>query len=174
MKKFWFQLVALLIVIFGTLFVTFKANLFNFSPIPSKLVSTEKIIQIIDATSSSETKLVKAQVKVEVADTKEKRTKGLGGRDFLATDSGMIFVFDKAQVYQFWMKGLKFPLDFVWISSMRIVDILSNVEPEAPGTPDESLPRYASVIPIDMVLEVNSGFVAEHNIRVGDRIIFEE
>lgn len=173
MKKFWFQLIALLIVIFGTLFVIFQLDLFNSSEIPNQQVNS-KTVQIIDATSTPQIKLVKAQLKVEVADTKEKRTKGLANRDFLATDSGMLFVFDKAQVYQFWMKGLKFPLDFIWIANLRIVDILTKVDPPLTNAPDESLPRYAPVVPIDMVLEVNSGFVAEHNIRVGDRIIFEE
>lgn len=163
MKKFWFQLIALLIVIFGTLYFTFQTNFFTPSPIPtSQPASSAKIIQIID----------KAQVNVEIADTKEKRTKGLGGRDSLATDSGMLFVFEKADPYRFWMKGLKFPLDFIWISSMRVVDILTNVDPPAQNLPDETLPRYAPVVPVDMVLEVNSGFVESHNIRVGDKIEF--
>lgn len=162
MKKFWFQLIALLIVIFGTLYFTFKTNFFTPSPNPNQPAPSEKIIQIID----------KAQVNVEIADTKEKRTKGLASRDSLATDSGMLFVFEKADLYRFWMKGLKFPLDFIWISSMRVVDILTNVDPPATNLPDETLPRYAPVVPIDMVLEVNAGFVESHNIRVGDKIEF--
>lgn len=165
MKKFWFQMVALLIVIFGGLY--FAVNSKNFQSSPQTPVQTpigEKRLQISG----------KAQLNIEVADTKEERSKGLGGRESLASDSGMLFIFDTADKYRFWMKGVSIPLDFIWISGDRIVDILVNIQPPGKDQPDESLPHYAPVVVVDKVLEVNAGFVENYNIRVGDKIEFTE
>lgn len=173
MKKFTFQLIALLIVIFGALYFGMKTQ---FSPTftPNQPISGIKSLQIIDASSTQETVLVKVKMNVEIANTKEKRSKGLGGRESLASDSGMLFIFEKSDKYQFWMKGLRFPLDFIWISGDRVVDILKNIAPPEKDQPDESLPRYAPVVTVDKVLEVNAGFVDTYNIRVGDKIILLE
>lgn len=182
MKKFWFQIIALLIIIFGALYLFKKdVNLPGFqilapfsSPlataIPSE-ISTNKI-QILDSTSTNELKVVKALVDVEAADTKEKRAKGLGGRESLASDSGMLFTFDAADKYQFWMKGMKIPLDFIWINDSRVVDVLEDVHPPSGNQSDDNLPRYGPTVSINKVLEVNSGFVDTYGIRIGDKIEF--
>lgn len=109
-------------------------------------------------------------IKVEIADTQAKRSKGLGGKVSLASGSGMLFVFDRLDKYPFWMKGLSFPLDFIWIKGLEVVDILENIQPPASGTLDSSLQIYSSNTEVDKVLEVNTGFVKVHNIKVGDTI----
>src|SRR2546423_625848 len=69
-------------------------------------------------------------INVEVVDTEVAREKGLGGRDFLAKDTGMLFVFPKNDTYAFWMKDMKFNIDIVWISADgHIVDMRENVSP---------------------------------------------
>src|SRR3989344_4327657 len=78
---------------------------------------------------------------IEVADSKEERATGLSGREKLATDSGMIFIYENAERYSFWMKGVKFPLDFIWIMNDKIVDITEFVQPPALNQTDELLPR---------------------------------
>ena len=107
-------------------------------------------------------------IKAEIADTKEKRTQGLGGRDSLASDSGMIFIFDKEDRYAFWMKSMKFPLDFVWIKDEKVVDFIKNAQAPKIGQKDSELPLYAPNQPIDSLLEVNAGFIDSRNIKVGD------
>ena len=167
-------MIALLIVIFGALYFFANTKIFSPSgPTPSQTPPGIKKIQIIDTTSTQDLR-VKAKLNLEIADTGEKRTKGLGERESLASDSGMLFIFDKPDKYRFWMKGLKFPLDFIWVSGDRVVDILTNIAPPALNQVDESLPQYAPVVTIDKVLEVNAGFVVDHNIRVGDKIEFIE
>lgn len=109
-------------------------------------------------------------LKIEIADTKDSRSKGLGGRESLALDSGMLFIFEKADKYPFWMKGLKFPLDFIWIGSDTVLDVLENVPPPTAVQDDASLPIYSSKVDIDKVLEVNAGTVQRLNIKVGDVI----
>lgn len=112
-------------------------------------------------------------VKVEIADTQAKRSKGLGGRQSLASDGGMLFIFSKPDKYPFWMKGLDLPLDFVWIRGDLVVDIFQNIQPPTPGQSDESLPVYESKEEVDKVLEVVGGTAQRLNIKVGDRVKIE-
>lgn len=158
MKKFTVQAILLLLVISLALFLyTSKSGLNSLPFLPQ--TSAIKQLQINDI-----------KLKVEIADTKEKRSKGLGGRQSLATDEGMLFVFPKEDKYPFWMKGLSFALDFVWIRGDKVVDILSNIPPPTPGQKDESLPIYSSNERVDKVLEIISGTVQKLNIKIGDTV----
>lgn len=58
---------------------------------------------------------------LEVADTETKREVGLGGRPTIGEDEGMLFVFEEPQPYSFWMKGMEFPLDIIWLTSVDSV-----------------------------------------------------
>src|SRR4026208_1251957 len=64
---------------------------------------------------------------IEIAQTQIEREKGLSGRDTLPENSGMLFVFDKPDYYAFWMKDMKFPLDFIWIRDQKVVQITEGV-----------------------------------------------
>lgn len=109
-------------------------------------------------------------LKVEVADTQDKRSKGLGGRETLAIDEGMLFVFPQPSKYPFWMKGLTFPLDFVWIRGETVVDLTPNVQPPAPGQTDAALQIYQSKEDVDKVLELNAGTIQRLDIKAGNTI----
>lgn len=146
----------------NNLFGTGNVSLGN----PSQTVDqSSRRLAITDSSGS-----VKTTISVEVADKPETRSKGLGGRDSLGFDKGMLFVFDKPGKYTFWMKGMKFPLDFIWISDNRIVDLLPNINPPISGESSDKLPRYTSIVEFNKVLEVNAGFIASHNIQVGDKV----
>ena len=110
---------------------------------------------------------------VEVANTSQSRSKGLSGRDSLPDMSGMIFVFESGRASNFWMKGMRFPIDFVWIGEeCTVVDTHSNVQPPTPGTDDGQLPLYRSDSPAVYTLELNAGKVTEVGIEVGDPVTF--
>lgn len=109
-------------------------------------------------------------LKVEMADTQSKRSKGLGGREAMASDEGMLFIFPDIQRRSFWMKDLQFPLDLIWIRGEIIVDIFHNVQPPLPGQEDDSLPIYQSNQEIDKVLEVTGGTAKRLNVKVGDSV----
>lgn len=116
---------------------------------------------------STVVKIGRTQVQVEIAATPEKRAQGLSGRVELADDHGMLFPMGEPQVYAFWMKAMRFPLDIIWIRDGRVVDISENVPaPTAGELPVSVRPRE----PIDYVLEVNAGFVEKKGIGVGDRV----
>ncbi len=159
MKKFIIQTVLLIVVIgVAVFFISPKGGGSIALPfLPQKEKSAS--LQINDA-----------KLQVEVADTPTKRSKGLGGRASLGENEGMLFAFDKEDKYPFWMKGLSFPLDFVWIKGTEVVDISENIQPPVSGQSDASLPIIAPKVPVDKVLEVNAGVIKKFNIKVGDTV----
>lgn len=158
MKKFLIQSILLLVVIAGALYLyQSKTSLPNLPFLP-------------EAPATKEIQIGSAILKVEIADTQTKRNKGLGGRQSIASDEGMLFLFPKIDKYPFWMKGLNFPLDFIWIRGERVVDVVENVEPPKPGDSDTSLTIYQSKVDVDKVLEVPAGTIQKLNIRIGDTV----
>ena len=109
-----------------------------------------------------------SRIFVEVADTIEKHAQGLSGQDSLPENQGMIFLFSSPDYYSFWMKGMKFPLDFVWINNRQVVEITQNVQPQDYQPPN----TLTSKEKVNMVLQINAGMVEKMNIKIGDKIIF--
>ena len=108
-------------------------------------------------------------ITVEVAATETQKQKGLGGRQILADGHGMLFPYDHKEQYNFWMRGMLIPLDFIWIDGNRIADITENVPPpEASGSPVIVKPG----VEVNKVLEVNAGTVKQSGIRIGDTVEF--
>ncbi len=105
----------------------------------------------------------------EIADTPDLRTKGLGYRDRLAPNSGMLFIFPSGQASSFWMRGMRFPLDFVWIGAdCRVADITERVPQPEPGAPDATLPLINPAAPAVYVFEINAGEIERFGIEIGD------
>jgi uncharacterized protein len=104
-------------------------------------------------------------LKVELAKTETQKTLGLGKREQLPKNHGMLFIYTRADYYQFWMKDTLMPLDIVWLDSQkRIINITANVSPTSypqTFTPDQ---------PAQYVLEVGAGRAAEAGLLPGDRI----
>lgn len=108
---------------------------------------------------------------VDIADTPTEWQLGLSGRKNLGKNEGMLFIFDRLDTQpSFWMEGMEFGLDIVWINDEKIVQIDVNVPPPKPNTPTKELPLYAPFTNIDYVLEVNDGFVKANEIAVGDKV----
>lgn len=108
---------------------------------------------------------------VDVAITPKEKEIGLGYRNSLATDHGMLFVYDHKEIYSYWMRNMNFPIDIIWIDDRTIVDITKDIPPPANST--NQLPLYRPSIPVDKVLEVNAGLTDTYNISVGDRVVIK-
>ena len=115
----------------------------------------------------------KTELNIEIADEDAKRSKGLGYRQSLATNSGMLFLHDESRQYTYWMKGMQFPIDIMWIQDDTILNITEKAMPPVEGQSDDTLVRYPSQVNVNRVLETNAGFVSEYNIQKGDKIVLE-
>ena len=104
---------------------------------------------------------------VEIADTDAARVRGLSGRDALAEDHGLLFVFQEETQADFWMKDMKFPIDIIWIDAQKkIIHIEHSLSPAT--YPKTFSPEALSLY----VLEVPAGFAKSHDILVGDSLTF--
>ena len=122
-------------------------------------------IKLDGATKTETLKIGAKEINIQIADNDEERSKGLSGVTSLGKSEGMLFVFDSKDVTpSFWMKGMKIPLDIIWIDDGKIVKIDNNV----PFSNQEKL--YAPGQPIDYVLEVNVGFSDKNSLKIGDAI----
>lgn len=101
---------------------------------------------------------------VDVAVTSKEKERGLGHRDSLPPNHGMLFVYPQKGSYTFWMKEMRFPIDIIWIDGKTVVDITQNA-PMSTGTP---LAEYRPKVAVDKVLEVNAGDVEKTGITIGD------
>lgn len=117
-------------------------------------------------------KIGDSSVFAEVARTPDAQRRGLSDKSFLGSENGMLFVFEEYGYPAIWMKNMKFPIDIIWISGNRVVDIEENVPPPAPGTPDERLSVYRPDARANLVLEVDGGFTNANNVRIGDALSF--
>jgi uncharacterized membrane protein (UPF0127 family) len=106
----------------------------------------------------------------EVADTPERRQRGLGGRTKLEPDHGMLFVYEFDMAHQFWMKDCLIALDIAFIDSRgRIVNVVT-MQPPAPGVPDARLPHAVAAADSQYVLETTDGWFARHGLGAGDLV----
>ncbi len=147
MKKWWLIVIGVLIV--G--FVSYNSKFFK---------EEKPYLQV------GETKVF-----VEVRDTDKERQQGLSGKESLGENEGMYFLFDRKDRYGFWMKEMKFDLDFVWIDEDRVVEITELVMAPKEGKIPETVKPSRE---IDKVLEVNSGWVKENGVEVGDEVRWVE
>ena len=110
-------------------------------------------------------------IHAEIADTPQKRSAGLMYRDHLKKDHGMMFFFDQAQEWTFWMKNTLISLDLIWMDEKkRVIHIERNV-PVCTRT-DDSCPQYRPNDGAMFVLEIAAGTVDELKIEKGTKLQF--
>lgn len=126
------------------------------------------VILILPILFQKKVSLVCAQdrcFEVELAKTQAQREAGLMYREELDKDKGMLFIFDKEDIYPFWMKNTLIPLDMIWINSnYKVVFISQNVQP----CQNFDCPSVVPLIKAKYVLELNAGLCQEIGLKVGD------
>ena len=161
MKKFLIQTILLIVVISLGVYLSLSSINPHINP-PAPNQSSSKTLTVNGTTLS-----------VEISDSDAERNKGLSGRDSLPQNSGMLFVYDRVGGHTFWMKGMRFPLDFVWIRGDLVTEITENVPNPAPNAPESSLILYSPKNNVDKILELNAGTVTSLNIKVGDKLTLQ-
>jgi len=106
-------------------------------------------------------------VRVEIARDPATRARGLMFRRQMDPDAGMIFLFERSEVQDFWMKNTYLPLDMIFIGAdLRVVGVVEDAEPLTETTRTVGQPSQ-------YVLETNAGFARRHGIGPGARVVFE-
>ena len=136
-------------------------------------VKVNKDLQVVDA------KIGGQAFKLEVANTFESREVGMMGRTSFPDNTGMIFVFPPAQfgIQRFWMNNCLVDMDLVYLDNVgRILKIHEMKVPPAikPGQSrvlyEESLPRYSSVFPCGVAIEIPPGSAKKMGLKEGDKV----
>ena len=81
----------------------------------------------------------------------------------------MYFPYERPGFYAFWMKGMRFSIDIVFLRDGRIVDLHPQVPFESGGNGPTIRPRELA----DAVLEVPAGYAAANGWQRGDRVRLE-
>lgn len=164
MKKYF-------IIFFGILLIS---GMIIFFAVKNKYQSS-KLLEVKPQTSDSlKTEYSDAKIKignfifnVEIAKTQEQKIKGLSGRQNLAENNGMLFIFDKPAIYNFWMKDMDFPIDIIWINGDKIVGVSENLKPMMA---EKDMIIYSAPTEADKVLEIKAGAFKKIGAKIFDKI----
>ena len=105
---------------------------------------------------------------IELATTTATQEQGLSGRKNVPDDYGMLFVFQKADKYGFWMKDMLVPVDIFWLDAQgQVITIAQNVAPTT--YPNVFYP----ISPARYVLETAAGFAARHAVSTGASLLLQ-
>lgn len=101
---------------------------------------------------------------LEIVKTPEALKRGLMGRSHVPPQTGMLFLFPKAQRPCFWMKETVVPLDLLFLNNKgQIVELKEGLQPH-------SLRHHCARHPVKAALEVPAGTVQRFRIRLGMKV----
>ena len=105
-----------------------------------------------------------ARFSVEVADDAAERAQGLMFRKSMHMGVGMLFVYDRPQAMNFWMRNTLIPLDLLFIDSRGVVQHIH----------ENAVPLDETVISggenLLSVLEINGGLARRMGIKTGSEL----
>jgi uncharacterized membrane protein (UPF0127 family) len=111
----------------------------------------------------------KADLTLEIAQTEAQREQGLMNRHVVLPHTGMLFVFERDESVDFWMKDTLVPLDMIFIAADGTVrHVFSNVPIVAPALPDAQIPREGAQA--KYVIELASGEASTDGIAAGVKL----
>ncbi len=120
-----------------------------------------------------ETATVKVGTKTltaEVVKTPSALAQGLSGRETLPQGRGMLFVFSKPGVYSITMRGMRFPLDIIWVRDGKIVHLQNNAPaPDQNEEPAVFTPSAEST----HVIEAAQDFIESSGAAIGVEVTIE-
>lgn len=106
------------------------------------------------------------EIELIVAKNERQSRKGLSGRKRLSSRQGMVFKVKPPARQLVWMKDMRFPLDILWISKDRVVEVSTDVPVKTKG--------YWTIVQssatIDSIIEIGAGTVREWGLVPGQRV----
>lgn len=109
----------------------------------------------------------RGSIKLILAKNPTTRERGLSGYTSLPSDTGMLFIFPKPELPDFWMKDMNFSIDIVWITQNRkVIAVTSDISPKTyPKT-------YAPPSSVQFVLELAAGNAKKLGLEAGTTVVF--
>ena len=107
-------------------------------------------------------------IPVDIANTYATQKQGLSGRTHLPEGTGMLFVFEREDLWSMWMKDMLFSIDIVWADGDgEVITIAHEVSPQTyPNS-------FAPSRPARYVLELPAGFARSHGIAEGTKLVVQ-
>lgn len=112
--------------------------------------------------SEQETEDVQVSYCADIVQTQAARAQGLSGRQSLADNSAMLFIFETDRQHGIWMKDMLFDIDIVWLNSdFEVIYVERSVSPDSyPIT-------YKPTSDARYVVEINAGQAEQFGIGSG-------
>ncbi|HET7827794.1 MAG TPA: DUF192 domain-containing protein [Candidatus Saccharimonadales bacterium] len=105
----------------------------------------------------------------EVASSAAEFEKGLAGRPCILPNQAMLFAFKQPGQYPFWMRGMKFPIDMLWINSNdQVTAARANIQPSTYPQ------QFANAVdhPAQYVLEIKANRAIQLKVGLGTPVSF--
>lgn len=117
-----------------------------------------------------EAKLADKKLNLMLARTDYQKAKGLMFYKEIASDTGMLFIYNTPHKMSFWMMNTRIPLDLIFFSKDLVVtEYIKDMKPGY-GINPNLLPHYDSKGDAQYALELKSGCIDEFQIKIGDRL----
>ncbi len=109
---------------------------------------------------------------LNIAKTDEERSRGLAKFDTIKENEGMLFIFDVPGRYSFYMKGMKFNIDIIFLDQNKIVvDLYKNVKFQDYKNPYD-YETYKPNFNSKYTIELKEGEIEKNGVKLGDYIDF--
>jgi uncharacterized membrane protein (UPF0127 family) len=130
------------------------------------------------ANGPTEQVVIKGQTfTLEVASTTEAIKKGLGERESIPENGGMLFVFPDAQQRRFWMVDCLVDIDIMYLDALGRITAIHTMRAEPLETASETrveyeqrLKRYSSGLSAQFAIELKADRMKELGLKTGNKI----
>ncbi len=132
-----------------------------------------------DTSATFPVKIADEWFTLETAISPTDQARGLGGRESIADDGGMIFVFDRDEERNFWMLDCLVDIDILYLDWQGFIVSAYTMKAQPLRQPGESEAAYHQRLRTDSypsrgrcryVIELRAGRIAELGLRKGQKI----
>ncbi len=102
-------------------------------------------------------------IQAEVADNEARRRQGLMYREKLASNQGMLFVFENKATHCFWMRNTLIPLSIAFLEDDGTIVNIADMQPQS----DDS---HCPSAEIRYALEMNQGWFKQRGFKAGMKL----
>lgn len=115
------------------------------------------------------------QLRLELAVSDQQKTMGLMERRQLASDAGMLFIYDSMQpaTAGFWMYRTRIPLDIAFLDSAGVIRAVKQMVP-CPTENSQGCPTYEPGASYQYALEMNHGYFTQHGVQLGHQLLLQD